>query len=108
MQSPPGHVGKTLPRAADGAAKGERRSLTGLRGIAALVVMVYHYRRLGIAGPRLAGSFGPGYLMVDLFFVLSGVVIARTYGAAFRLGFSSHAYLRFLEARWRGSIRSTP
>jgi peptidoglycan/LPS O-acetylase OafA/YrhL len=78
-------------------AKGEIRSLTGLRGVAALVVMAYHYRNLGITASRPA--FGPGYLMVDLFFVLSGFVMARTYGAAFRTGFSGRAYLRFLDAR---------
>ena len=57
----------------------EIRSLTGLRGIAALWVVVHH--ALYIARPR--GPFWTliyhGYLAVDLFFVLSGYVIAMNY-----------------------------
>jgi peptidoglycan/LPS O-acetylase OafA/YrhL len=37
--------------------------------------------------------------MVDLFFILSGFVMARTYGDAFRRGFTMRAYAGFLEAR---------
>lgn len=45
--------------------------LDGLRGIAALVVMVYHARHVfGIGAP-----FARGYLFVDLFFLLSGFVL---------------------------------
>lgn len=54
----------------------ELRALTGARGIAAWLVVLYHIR-LSIAG--LPGSvllaLGKGYLAVDFFFLLSGFVI---------------------------------
>ncbi len=62
--------------------------------------MVYHF--LAVPGVAVFGvrSVGPGYLMVDLFFILSGFVMARTYGPAFASGFSWSRYRRFLEARF--------
>jgi peptidoglycan/LPS O-acetylase OafA/YrhL len=49
-------------------------SLDGIRAIAALMVVLLHTAPLfGIARPQ------EGYLAVDLFFVLSGVVICHTY-----------------------------
>ncbi|HJS87852.1 MAG TPA: acyltransferase [Acetobacteraceae bacterium] len=85
--------------------QGEIKSLTGLRGVAACWVVVFHYANLG---PNITGSVGPelaktlvrhGYLAVDLFFVLSGFVMALTYGSAFKAGFSTHAFLEFLGKR---------
>lgn len=60
------------------------RPLTGLRGIAALWVLVYHAFRLtegldGIYRAPLALLGAAGYLGVDIFFVLSGFVIALNY-----------------------------
>ena len=46
--------------------------LDGLRGIAAFMVVFYH---LDIVY-RIGGPFGRGYLFVDLFFLLSGFVLA--------------------------------
>ena len=85
---------------------GEIRSLTGLRGVAAIVVMGFHLVMVptsasvsGWSG-RPAG-FGPGYLMVDLFFILSGFVMARTYGTWFQEGVMPWQHYRsFLEARF--------
>lgn len=54
--------------------------LDGLRGLAILMVVIYHYVG-GFAGPRggvayyLHGIFGAGWSGVDLFFVLSGFLI---------------------------------
>src|SRR5690242_10504277 len=45
-------------------------ALTGVRGYAALAVVLYHYRVPG---------FGWGWLSVDVFFVLSGFVLAHVY-----------------------------
>ena len=45
-------------------------TLDGLRGVAAIMVLLYHCDQMA---PR-------GYLGVDLFFTLSGFVIARAYG----------------------------
>ena len=67
------------------------RSLTGLRGIAALAVVIFHFT-YGIFGAATDTGLQliprRGYLAVDLFFVLSGFVLAHVYGEEFaqRLG----------------------
>lgn len=77
----------------------EIRALTGLRGVAACLVMLYHFMPEAV-GPGPAGVFlRHGYLAVDLFFVLSGFVMAMTYAGDFRLGFRPGAYGRFLLKR---------
>src|SRR3979490_2903480 len=69
---------------------GEIRSLTGLRGIAALWVVALHLEF------TRAPFINNGYLGVDLFFVLSGYVMALNYGwPRMRLG----DYCRFLRKR---------
>jgi len=84
---------------AAGLGAGEIRSLTGLRGLAAIFVVVFHEAgNFGGAGP--AETFlRHGYNAVDLFFVLSGFVMALTYGETFRSAFSTKDYLGFLEKR---------
>lgn len=59
--------------------------LTGLRGLAAWLVVIYHVQSgAGAWMPPLASSFfAKGYLAVDLFFVLSGFVIWLNYAAWF-------------------------
>jgi peptidoglycan/LPS O-acetylase OafA/YrhL len=52
--------------------------LDALRGVAALAVLVFHAR--GLVLPKTA--LDHGYLAVDLFFVISGYVLARAHGAA--------------------------
>ena len=57
-------------------------ALTGLRGIAAWLVVLYHIR-LSFAPslpPDVIAVLGKGYLAVDLFFVLSGFVLWMTWG----------------------------
>ena len=60
----------------------ELRSLTGLRGIAALWVLFGHYYRpqpsTSIVVSWLLAHYG---LAVDIFMILSGFVLARAYGA---------------------------
>jgi peptidoglycan/LPS O-acetylase OafA/YrhL len=77
----------------------EIRSLTGIRGVAALAVVLYHFD-LGQpdSGP-LQHVLHHGYLAVDLFFVLSGFVMALTYGRAFVLQPDIEGFGRFLEHR---------
>src|SRR3546814_17317566 len=61
-------------------------ALTSLRGIAALLVVVYHFSGgfLPNLDPGRYSDFVPkGYLWVDLFFVLSGFIITHAYGDAF-------------------------
>ena len=60
-------------------------ALTGLRGAAALWVALYHLvLPAGFVTGLAAAMLGRGYLAVDLFFVLSGFVMALTYGGLFR------------------------
>lgn len=77
----------------------EIRSLTGMRGIAALLVMFYHFNAGKLFDGHLATFMGHGYMMVDLFFILSGFVIAMTYGHWFEQGLNWGDYLRFLARR---------
>jgi peptidoglycan/LPS O-acetylase OafA/YrhL len=80
------------------ASRKEIKALTGMRGIAALYVAVYHIKPATEGG--LLAEFGRhGYLAVDLFFVLSGFVMAMTYGSLFDGSFSLGAYTGFLKKR---------
>jgi peptidoglycan/LPS O-acetylase OafA/YrhL len=78
------------------------RALTAIRGIAAWWVVVFHFREalpLGTPGfiHRLSDA---GYLAVDLFFILSGYVIALNYGNWFATGpFTMRRYGQFLARR---------
>jgi peptidoglycan/LPS O-acetylase OafA/YrhL len=64
-------------------------TLDALRGIAALSVVIYH----------LQGLFAPiatpgGYLAVDLFFMMSGVVLSHAYEGRFRAGMRTLDFMR--------------
>ena len=55
------------------------RPLTSLRFVAALWVLVYHFRdHLGLQLDRY-GLIAKGYLGVDLFFILSGFILSHVY-----------------------------
>jgi peptidoglycan/LPS O-acetylase OafA/YrhL len=59
------------------------KALTALRFFAALHVILFHMRVIGIlpAGPWWYENFaGVGYIGVNLFFVLSGFILVYTYG----------------------------
>ena len=78
---------------------GEIKSLTGLRGIAACFVVLYHYFQGMDANGPAGDLLRRGYLSVDLFFVLSGFVTGLSYARAFAAGFSSRAYIGFIYKR---------
>ena len=75
-------------------------ALTGIRGLAAWWVVLYHFREaIPTAGwPVIVAVSGRGYMAVDLFFVLSGFIITMTYADRFRT-FSGKDYLAFLTLR---------
>jgi peptidoglycan/LPS O-acetylase OafA/YrhL len=62
------------------AKRAEIKSLTGVRGIAAVLVLAYHAMVRGTGIEPLDRIIHHGYISVDLFFVLSGFVMAMTYG----------------------------
>ncbi|MEJ3651996.1 acyltransferase [Actinomycetes bacterium KLBMP 9759] len=86
---------RTTPSGERATSAGEIRGLTGLRIVAAAWVVVFHFHFTPLPGvAEVVGVMGPlitsGALGVDLFFVLSGFVIAHTYldrlGPALRVG----------------------
>jgi peptidoglycan/LPS O-acetylase OafA/YrhL len=83
--------------------------LDGLRGVAALLVVIFHLRRSvrELDPPQsLDHLISGGYLMVDLFFVISGFVLARTMLSTRNVGdalrFSSLRARRFLPLHLTG------
>ncbi|MBX3479666.1 MAG: acyltransferase [Caulobacter sp.] len=69
------------PSASAPSAAARLDALDGVRGAAALIVMGLH-----IAGCLNVGLLGHGYLMVDLFFLMSGFVLSAGYGARLSRG----------------------
>lgn len=85
---------------------GEIRPLTGLRGIAALIVFLAHTREtLAFLGVPLHVSelterlFFGGGKQVDIFFVLSGFILALTYKNWFTASIELKSYFGFLQRR---------
>jgi peptidoglycan/LPS O-acetylase OafA/YrhL len=72
------------------AAEGRMATLDGMRGVAALLVVLHH------AGPMAAewALLPRGYLAVDFFFMLSGFVMSRAYEDRFRAGLSLTSFLK--------------
>ncbi|HEX8413476.1 MAG TPA: acyltransferase [Sphingomicrobium sp.] len=77
----------------------EIRSHTGLRGIAALLVVAYHlqYSPNHLSIEDASSFLRRSYLMVDLFFILSGFILYYVYDNKERADFSAQGfYLRRL------------
>lgn len=77
------------------------QSLTPLRGLAAVWVVIYHYTFQyfpSLHPERYTGVVVNGYLAVDLFFILSGFVMAHVYHSAFLQDLAGN-YVDFLKAR---------
>lgn len=81
------------------ATRGEIKALTGLRGIAALYVVFFHANGLHAFPTTVRPFVHHGYIAVDLFFLLSGFVMALTYADLFRDGFSLSNFKKFLLLR---------
>ncbi len=81
----------------------EIKSLTALRGIAALMVVIYHLEHpfypVSHAIHSYTSLFTSGYLWVDFFFVLSGFVMTYVYGEAFKNAPNWSTYVDFIKKR---------
>jgi peptidoglycan/LPS O-acetylase OafA/YrhL len=63
-------------------------ALTGIRGVAALWVVLFHFHLVSLAAWRAGDRVAPiayGYLGVDLFFLLSGFIMSHVHGQDFIL-----------------------
>lgn len=81
---------------------GEITALTSLRGIAAVAVLLLHFRDQFGADfnpDRFTLFFARSYLFVDFFFILSGFVIAFSYAHMFTKGIVWRDYGAFLIKR---------
>ncbi|WP_262497485.1 acyltransferase family protein [Mucilaginibacter gotjawali] len=82
------------------------KSLTGIRGLAAVYVIIFHwYVVLFHKKPQLINHYlsvliGHGYLSVDLFFVLSGFLLSLTSSASFNNHLFIHDYKAFMYKRF--------
>src|SRR5579871_3338787 len=77
-------------------------NLTPLRGIAALLVAIFHFE-MAIARFVPASTtmfFEKSYLMVDFFFVMSGFIILHVYGGDFKYTVAKGSLKKFFVARF--------
>lgn len=76
-------------------------SLTPLRGIAAILVVFFHYNIfLGQLVPEGNFTVPKLYLMVDLFFILSGFIMYHVYGHIFREKIERRDFWNYMRARF--------
>ena len=81
-------------------------NLTPLRGIAALLTVIFHVDLMLGNGGNMLMKFTDSmlihrmYLMVDFFFVLSGFVMCHVYGTWFAGGVSGNRFWQFTGARF--------
>ncbi len=81
-------------------------NLTPLRGIAALLTVIFHVDLMFGMGGDMLLKFEDSmlinrlYLMVDFFFVLSGFIMLHVYGPGFSDAVTISAFKRFTVARF--------
>lgn len=76
-------------------------SLTPLRGIAAILVVLFHYDIfMGQLAPPGNMIISKLYLMVDLFFVLSGFIMFHVYGTWFEQRVNRVKFINYMKARF--------
>lgn len=76
--------------------------LTPLRGMAALLVIFFHYNLFiaEIVTDKTSPIVNHLYLMVDLFFVLSGFIMCHVYGESFHDDITREKFWSFIRARF--------
>lgn len=78
-------------------------ALTGVRAVASLAVVLYHFREVALRRFVDFGPFDPlvrhGYLGVDVFFVLSGFIIYHVYWRSFATRVAPGAWWMFVRNR---------
>ena len=76
-------------------------NLTPMRGIAALLVVIFHFEIvLVLFLPReISRFFSKCYLMVDLFFIMSGFIIYHVYGEFFKQNIYMASFNKYMRAR---------
>ncbi len=76
-------------------------SLTGLRGVAAFLVIMYHFGQPSVdVGMASRFHIPKAYLAVDCFFMLSGFVLSYNYASTFGSGALRATYLDFCAKRF--------
>ena len=77
-------------------------TLTPLRGIAALLVVVFHFNLfvMPIIDPAITQLHRRWYLLVDFFFILSGFIMVYVYGSGFAERVSRASFGRYMAARF--------
>lgn len=75
-------------------------NLTPLRGLAAIWVVVFHFQALIKFLPEKTYLVSKGYMMVDLFFIMSGFIIYHVYKESFQKRISLINFRRFGVARF--------
>lgn len=77
-------------------------SLTALRGIAALLVAIFHFEMAVARFVPAAQSmfFEKCYLMVDLFFIMSGFIMMHVYSSEFKQKLQPDTLKKFFVARF--------
>lgn len=77
-------------------------SLTPLRGVAALLVVLFHCQIFiaPLMDTHLSLFVDKCWIWVDFFFVLSGFILTHVYGETFEEGVKRPAYWKYLRARF--------
>lgn len=81
----------TVP-GAENSSKPRYELLDGLRGVAAIFVILYHFGE-GFATSPVDQMMNHGYLAVDFFFILSGFVIGYAYDDRWQRGMSAGNFM---------------
>lgn len=79
------------------------RAIDGLKGFGALGIVTFHMSAALAHSPEFGFTtywFGKYFLLLDLFFVVSGYGVALGYGETFRERVTAHDYGRFLWGRF--------